>query len=215
MLPITTGAPTFDELLSDEFETLPGHPGDADRAANRLAAWCKSASSGDWALFRRRLARDGYSVDHVLARFGSARRALSASPGLNDEAWVRAAFTDVADRSEAYAGDYPFGHLFLPLIRTAEARLWASLDESVSDLLLPSARNCLRQKLLGDVGALCAPVLYERFAEARNYGNFITDMARGGFQRLLDDKPVLLRLLASLTRQWLGTNARIRHAAAH
>ena len=43
VLPITTGAPTFDELLSDEFETLPGHPGDADRAANRLAAWCKSA----------------------------------------------------------------------------------------------------------------------------------------------------------------------------
>ena len=205
MLPITTGAPTFDELLSDEFETLPGHPGDADRAANRLAAWCKSASSGDWALFRRRLARDGYSVDHVLARFGSARRALSASPGFNDEAWVRAAFIDVADRSAPYAGDCPFGHLFLPLIRTAEARLWASLDESISDLLLPSARNCVRQKLLGDVSALCAPVLYERFAEARNYGNFIAEMAPGGFLRLLDDKPVLLRLLASLTRQWLDT----------
>ena len=206
MLPINTGAPTFDELLSDEFETLLGHPGDADRAANRLAAWCKSASSGNWALFRRRLARDGYSVDHGLARFGSARRALSELTGLNDEAWVRAAFTDVVDRSEAYAGDYPFGQLFLPLLRTTEARLWASLDESVSDLLLPSARNCLRQKLLGDVGALCAPVLYERFAELRNYGDFITDMARGGFQRLLDDKPVLLRLLASSTRQWLATN---------
>ena len=30
-------------------------------------------------------------------------------------------------------------------------------------------------------------------------------MAPGGFLRLLDDKPVLLRLLASLTRQWLDT----------
>ena len=67
-------------------------------------------------------------------------------------------FIDVADRSAPYAGDCPFGHLFLPLIRTAEARLWASLDESISDTLLPSARNCVRQKLLGDVSALCAPV---------------------------------------------------------
>ena len=197
MLPIATGAPTFDELLSDGFETLPGHLGDTDLAADRLAAWCKSAASGDWALFRRRLARDGYSIDHVLARFGSARPSRG-----RDEAWVRATFTAVDDHSDAR--DHPFGHLFLPLIRTAETRLWASLDESMADILLPSARNCLGQKLIGDVCALCAPVLYERFTQARNYDTFVAEMASGGFQRLLDDKPVLLRLLTSLTGQWLA-----------
>jgi type 2 lantibiotic biosynthesis protein LanM len=202
VLPIATGAPTFDELLSDEFETLPDM-GDADRAANRLTAWCKSASSTDWALFRRRLARDGYSVDQVLARFGSALPALSASSGRADEAWVRAAFTDVGDRSKA--SDHPFGHLFLPLIHAADVRLWSSLDESVADILLPAARNCLRERLLGDVTGLCAPLLYEQFAHARDYTKFIDDMASGGFQRLLDGKPVLLRLVASLTRQWLAT----------
>jgi type 2 lantibiotic biosynthesis protein LanM len=205
VLPIATGAPTFDELLSDEFETLPARTGDADRAANRLAAWCKSATDGDWALFHRRLRRDGHSVDRVFARFGSARRAASAAPGLDDEAWVHAAFTAVGDRPDADPGDHPFGHLFLPLIRAAEVRLWASLDGSVADILTQSARNCLGQKLLGDLSALCAPVLYERFARAPNYDKFIAEMASGGLQRLLDDKPVLLRLVASLTRQWLAT----------
>src|SRR6476646_4948271 len=69
----------------------------------------------------------------------------------------------------------------------------------------PLAQNCLGHKLLGDVCALCAPPLYERFAQAPNYDKFIAAMASGGFQRLLDDKPVLLRLVASLTRQWLAT----------
>ena len=205
MLPISAGAPTFDELLSDEFETLPGHTGDADWAANRLAAWCKSATGGDWALFRRRLRRDGHSVDHVLGRFGSACRTVAAPDRLADEAWIRAVFNAVGDRSEADVGDRPFGHLFLPLICTAEERLWASLDESVADTLTPPAQNCLGHKLLGDVCALCAPPLYERFAQAPNYDKFIAAMASGGFQRLLDDKPVLLRLVASLTRQWLAT----------
>jgi type 2 lantibiotic biosynthesis protein LanM len=206
VLPITTGALTFDELLSDEFETLPGHTGDADRAANRLAAWCKSATGGDWALFRRRLRRDGHSVDHVLARFASARRTISAPHRVADEAWIRAAFAAGGGGSGAAQGDQPFGHLFLPLIHAAESRLWASLDESVADTLTPSARNCLAQKLLSDVCAVCTPVLYERFAQAPDYDKFIAEMASGGFQRLLDDKPVLLRLVASLARQWLATS---------
>ena len=65
---------------------------------------------------------------------------------------------------------------------------------------LPGGRSCSATSC-----ALCAPVLYERFAQAPNYDKFIAEMASGGFQRLLDDKPVLLRLVASLTRQWLAT----------
>jgi hypothetical protein len=47
-------AATIDELLSGDFEALPGQKGDADLAARRLAAWCRSSASGDWALFSRR-----------------------------------------------------------------------------------------------------------------------------------------------------------------
>jgi hypothetical protein len=73
-------AATIDELLSDEFETLPGQKGDADLAGRRLAAWCRDCASGDWSLFGRRLERDGLSIGPVLARFATARRQASAAP---------------------------------------------------------------------------------------------------------------------------------------
>jgi len=34
-------AATIDELLSADFEPLPGQKGDTDVAARRLAAWCR------------------------------------------------------------------------------------------------------------------------------------------------------------------------------
>ena len=59
---LIVGAATIDELLSADFETLPGQKGDADLAARRLAAWCRSCASGDWSLFERRLIRDGLTI---------------------------------------------------------------------------------------------------------------------------------------------------------
>ena len=40
-------AATIDELLSQDFEPLPGRKDDADTTSQRLAAWCRSAASGD------------------------------------------------------------------------------------------------------------------------------------------------------------------------
>ena len=53
--------------------------------------------------------------------------------------------------------------------------------------------------------------MYRRFADARSagmarYDQFIADMKSGGFRALFEDKPVLLRLLATLTRQWIDTS---------
>ena len=67
-------AATFDELLSDDFEPLPGQKTDAGLAGERLAAWCRSCASGDWSLFERRLARDGLAFGEVLTRFATVRR---------------------------------------------------------------------------------------------------------------------------------------------
>ena len=67
-------AATFDELLSDDFESLPGQQDDSEMAAQRLARWCHSSASGDSSLFGRRLERDGLTLDRVTARFSSARR---------------------------------------------------------------------------------------------------------------------------------------------
>ena len=77
-------AATFDELLSDDFEPLPGQKTETNLAAERLAAWCRSCASGDWALFGRRLARDGLAFDEILTRFATVRRKSSVAP----PAWV-------------------------------------------------------------------------------------------------------------------------------
>ena len=104
-----------------------------------------------------------------------------------------------------------FEELFLPLVAQAEQRLWSGLDEAASHNLTPAARACLSLGLLRDLSALSAPALYERFAKARSagassYEQFVAGMQSDGFCRLFEDKPVLLRLLATLARQWLDTS---------
>ena len=90
-----------------------------------------------------------------------------------------------------------------------------------------SARDDLRALLIGSLCGLCASVLYEGFAQSSaGYDAFVEDMTAGGLIRLFDEKPVLLRLVATTTRQWLTTSSellnrldgdleRIRHDILH
>lgn len=225
-------AGTIDELLSDDFEPLPGQKGDADLAARRLAAWCRSCASGDWSLFARRLHRDGLAIDQVLTRFATIRRKASASlpAWINDAIWIEAALqsqTKNAKRIAALDQTEPcaFEHLFTPVIEQAEALLWSDIDARVFDNLNESARACLRFSLLKELSGLSAPAIYERFVKARNasgtppdaakrqqeagtsrYEQFVAEMKTGGFRSLFEDKPVLLRLIAAITRQWIDTS---------
>ena len=52
--------------------------------------------------------------------------------------------------------------------------------------------------------------VYERFApSSAGYHAFVEDMTAGGLIRLFDEKPVLLRLVATTTRQWLTTSSEL------
>jgi type 2 lantibiotic biosynthesis protein LanM len=224
-------AATLDEVLSGDFEPLPGQKGDADLAARRLAAWCRSCASGDWSLFGRRLDRDGLAFAPVLARLAAVRRASKALPSwIEDAVWVEAALQDtggnatpvaVSDKADPCA----FEQLFTSLVAQAETRLWSGLDACVGDNLNEAARASLRLALLRELSSLGTAALYERFAKARNagspqhdaagpvqhngtslYDRFVAEMQAGGWRRLFEDKPVLLRLLATVTRQWIDTS---------
>ena len=95
-------AATLDEVLSDDFEPLPGQKGDADLAARRLAAWCRASASGDWSLFGRRLDRDGFAFAPVLARLAAVRRTSTALPSwIEDAVWVEAALQDTGGNAAA------------------------------------------------------------------------------------------------------------------
>ena len=227
-------AATIDELLSDDFETLPGQKGDADQAALRLAAWCRACASGDWLLFNRRLERDKLAVGEVAARFATVRRRGSAAPPawLDDAIWIEAALQSPGNERDAFAvpaapsepEPCAFEHLLAPVVARADAQLWSGIESAASARLTLSARACLRGSLLAELADLCAPALYERFATARKtdavpgadsgsqggatslYARFVADMKGGGWRRLFEDKPVLLRLIAAVTRQWIDTS---------
>src|ERR1700739_4144934 len=220
-------AATFDELLSDDFESLPGQKDEAGRATRRLARWCQSCASGDWSLFGRRLGRDGLALEQVVARFSSARRRPAVWPPAwaRDACWIETILSSGGEVPR-YRDGLPepsrnaFEHLFVPLVDEAAARLWAAVGRTRCARLTSSAWDCLRQLLLADLCRLCAPVLYERFDTAHpadaaeseapvqrtRYNQFVLDMKSGGMRRLFDEKPVLLRLIASMTRQWLVTS---------
>ncbi|MGB6892017.1 MAG: type 2 lanthipeptide synthetase LanM family protein [Xanthobacteraceae bacterium] len=208
-------AATIDELLSDAFTALPGATADADLTGRRVAAWCRASAAGDEALFARRLARDGLTIDRLRQRLAATRPNPAAPPPawIGDAAWVQAALQDRAPTpiTQPRVEPVAFEELFLPLVARAEQRLWSGLDEAASHNLTPAARACLSLGLLRDLSALSAPALYERFAKARSagassYAQFVAGMQSDGFCRLFEDKPVLLRLLATLARQWLDTS---------
>ena len=225
-------AATIDELLSDDFEPLPGQKGDTDLAARRLAAWCRSCASGDWSLFGRRLDRDGWTIGQALSRFATVRRKASASKPawIDDAIWIEAALQSPTKNTKTIAAfeqtePCAFEHLFTPVVEQAEALLWSDINARVFDNLNESARACLRFSLLKELSSLSTPAIYERFVLARKasgtppaaakpqqeagtsrYDQFVVEMEAGGFRHLFEDKPVLLRLIASVTRQWIDTS---------
>jgi type 2 lantibiotic biosynthesis protein LanM len=216
-------AATIDELLSDDFEPLPDEKGDADLASRRLAAWCRSSASGDRLLFARRLSRDGLTTDQVQARFSAVRRKASAAlpAWIGDAIWIEAALQRAAKNAIPAPADseaYAFEHLFKPVVEQAEALISSDIEPRVFDNLNEAARLCLSRSLLKELTSLAAPAIYERFVKARNaretppgagtslYDQFVAEMKAGAFRRLFEVKPVLLRLIATITRQWIDTS---------
>ncbi len=205
------GVATIDELLSDDFEAAPGEPGGADLAARRLEAWCRSSAGGDRSLFVRRLERDGWAIDEVLARFAGARRKASAAPPawISDAIWIAQALQKPA-KPHGEGEPCAFEQLLLPVVGEAEALLWPAIDPRAAGHLTAPARDGLRHSLLKQLSELSAPAIYERFAAARNtggtrYDQFVAHMKAGGFLKLFEEKPVLLRLMATIVRQWIET----------
>ncbi|POX86201.1 type 2 lantipeptide synthetase LanM [Mycobacterium kansasii] len=106
-----------------------------------------------------------------------------------------------------------FEQLLMPVVVQAEARLWSAVAAPVAGLFGEGGRASLRRALVEQLSQLCAPALYALFDTARagslSYGQFVVDMRGQGFRRLFEAKPVLLRLMAVVTRQWIDASAEL------
>ena len=225
---LITRAATIDELLSDDFEAIPGETDHAGSGQRRLAAWCQSAASGDWSLFGRRIERDELDSAGVLARLTAVRRKPTARtpPWGADAAWILPALEGTTSKSAAElfgskAEPVAFEHLLAGLVERAAALLQSGLGDKTAANLKTPAYDCLRRALLAELSELAAPAFYERFAAMRNaaetaglrknarvslYEKFVSEMKLGGLRQLFEEKPVLLRLIGTIVRQWIETS---------
>jgi type 2 lantibiotic biosynthesis protein LanM len=210
-------AATLDELLSDAFEASAQTAAEQDLSGERIAAWRRSCAAGDHSLFARRLARDGLSQIEIENRLaGARRRACAPHPQwLEDAVWVEQTLADPIARGVTDV--YPFEDLFAGLIERAEALVWSGVETATSGQFDQRARASLRQMLLAALCELCSPALYGRFAKSleldkaataqtagtARYREFIAALRAGGLRQLFEQKPVLLRLITVLTRQWI------------
>ena len=223
-------AATIDEILSPAFTSETGQKGDADTSALRLAAWCRASSSGDWNLFAKRLARDQLAIDEVLARFSTSRIAAQTALPVwaSDAQWIYDALVQKCNtaRSEARATHEPvaFEQLFLNVVAHAMARVTVDLNSQTTSIFNTAALATLHQSLLKLLSELLAPVLYSKFVaklkgstpdgkllasdadiSSSHFDAFIEEMVASGLHKLLTEKPVLLRIIAMTTRQWIDT----------
>ena len=212
-------AATIDELLSDAFEVSPESAADSTLAAQRMAAWRRACAAGDPSLFARRLMRDGLAPTEIENRLiRSQRRSTAQCPQwIEDAIWIEQALKKAGRAGPEVTLGYPFEDLYMALLEKAEALAWSGVDARTPNHFDEQARASLRHLLLAVLSELCAPALYERFAKSREadkraeatgtaiYREFIADLRGGGSRELFEQKPVLLRLIAVLTRQWIDT----------
>lgn len=226
-------AATFEEILSNEFEDLPGQKEHSNLAASRLAAWCQSTASGDWHLFSKRLKRDNLDIEKVLRRFSTVKPVSNSTPRwAEDMQWVMQSLETPASEFivkqwHKRATQLPFQDLFLTCIEKATKEVTSNLSSDPAKHFSKDGFIGLQALLLKQLIDLSSPILFSLFIKhikteaASNttlmieatdndlYSAFIQKLQDQGLKQLFIEKPVLLRLLASLIRQWITTTVSV------
>lgn len=231
---ILTNAATIDELLGLGYQPQVGQKESTDRAALRLAAWCRSASSGDWSLFVKRLGRDKLSIERVLPRFAEVKYSSDAPQPqwFVDAQWAYQALTGELGSGALFFVEgtepHPFEKIFYTLVEAAETNVISQTSPQALALLKTSARANLRCHLLKLLTDLYAPLLYSKFvavlkkctsdnklspssstAGTEHFDQFLEEVRATLLTAIYTEKPVLLRLTATIVRQWIDTTTEL------
>lgn len=211
----------WDERLAVA-RSLPRGSGN-DEGLQWLARWRQAVDSDDAGLFAQRLAHAGLSPDQAASMLAqdsqmsqppwwdeweSLQAACRVAAGPTDPAaWLGQIDTEIPDRYRRV----PFAHALWPMVVRTADRLDAQCPEAT--VLAGAARDDLRGQLLRRLSQYAAAPLGELFAAAGKkapraasgvdrYAGFCVATCRNGFGQVLDDFPVLARLLATATATW-------------
>lgn len=226
---------TFDELLSTGFQSKLGEKSQADLASKRLSAWCQASTSGNWELFARRLAKDQIEFKDVLARFANAEL-VNPESGLPlwvaDAQWAFDALTQGSNQTAtvdfSLIKPVAFGDILFPLLHAAYLELEKCVTTKALTCFNAQAKADLNFALLKQLSDLISPLLYSLFIKdlksysqdgkllpsdadlnKNHYEDFISKLKTGGLEQLFNEKPVMIRLLSTITRQWINTTAEL------
>lgn len=231
---LLVNAATIDELLSSSYQSQLGQKENADRAALRLAAWCRSASSGDWDLFFKRIARDHLSIDEILPRLADAKYlpGALAPTWFEDAKWIHQAFAREFDGRQWWVSNasdsLPFEKLFLSVVAIAEEKMIEKTTQAALALFSDHSRKDLRHGLLKLLTELYAPLLYSKLVAilkkesadgklpsaadsvgTTRFDQLIANLKESELDAIFTEKPVLLRVTATIVRQWIDTTAEL------
>lgn len=198
--------------------------------SDRIAAWLSRASDGEEALFFERLAADG--LDHKSAESivddGGLANDTPVPYWLDDITWIMEALhrrssparnSDLLDPQDRL----PFEDLFVSLVFEASSR--ANLHNN--SLLETQAMVCIQRLLLRRLSISAARPLFECFTlfntfgpminpdeqpqSAENcfntarYDAFVKNLQEGGFLAVLEQRPILTRILVTITKLWIDS----------
>ena len=153
----------------------------------------------------------------------------------SDALWIDASLRNppskaVMEQIHSVGEAIAFEHLIASIVEAAEERLWADMPPGAVQNLTEVAVAGLVYALGRELSDLCAPALFGCFLEftggaanrvgdatpaddnegasisgCSQYDHFLSEMRKTGFRDLFDAKPVLLRLISVVTRQWIQT----------
>ncbi len=222
---LAAGAASLEERFAGLVAPVDGNPDPA--VAALFESWRDVAAGGDDAVFERVLDAYGVTEDRARRVIGAvewpADRPLPAWVSLF--AALAGALDGAADAASADgpASDkpaLPFEGLFRPLIAEARRRRNDRAAAADLELLSPAADAALDRALLGRMLTICGRALNDRLnsytlgltmagvsvsgkTPEQLADDFARQMRGSGLRRLLVERPVLARLVAVATGQWI------------
>jgi type 2 lantibiotic biosynthesis protein LanM len=218
---------SIDEILSNNFESIRSGKFSAGTAASKLAQWCEVSASGDWEIFEKRLKRDGFTLSEVLKKFAGIKKSTNrVSPQwLVDSQWVYAELTKKQTNKTAPTSrtTFPFDDSYENLIVRAISEVENITGPNWRRFWTTKAEADLFDALSQRISDLLSPVLYIQFRirtkeqseesqpgddqSSDIYKSYVDDLNSSLYQDLFIQKPVLLRLIATVVRQWINVTS--------
>lgn len=229
-------ASTVDERLAGGY-VADDTPESSEKAARRLDAWCQAATDGDEDLFRTRLDLDGLDIDRITPLLGDVQLADDAATPAWTETfrWAIEAMMSPTEPDATVAfldpeRPLPFEDVFVPLAVAARERRDRSRPDAVG-ILTEIAHAALQRVLLQRACDLCAATLQEGFILFRmlqqpsalylglplagdpgsraDYDAYVAGIRRDDLRTYFVNRPVLARLMATLTELWTTATAEL------